>query len=102
VLSGSACVKAARKMLLKLTPDYNRDNGIYLDAGIAVLEKKIQFSDYIRPICLPLHPVDSLDFLAGDLVIFTGWGLDSVSNEVSEDLKTINMQVTINLLVINN
>ena len=82
-------------------PNYNRDNGIYFDAGIAVMEKKIDFSDYIRPICLPSHPVDSLDFLAGDLVVFTGWGLDSVTNDKAKEIKIINMKVTINPLLIS-
>ena len=30
-----------------------RDNRAYFDAGIAVADRRIEFTDYIRPICLP-------------------------------------------------
>jgi hypothetical protein len=41
----------------------------YYDVGIAIAEKPIEFSEFIRPICLPLKPVDDVDYLEGDLVI---------------------------------
>ena len=40
----------------------------YYDVGIAIAQTPIQFSDYIRPICLPTKPVDDVDYLEGDLV----------------------------------
>ena len=30
-----------------------RDNRVYFDVGIAIADKRIEFTDYIRPICLP-------------------------------------------------
>ena len=40
----------------------------YYDVGIAIAQTPIEFSDYIRPICLPTKPVDDVDYLEGDLV----------------------------------
>ena len=40
----------------------------YFDVGIAITDKPIEFNEYIRPICLPLKPVDDVDYLEGDLV----------------------------------
>jgi len=40
----------------------------YFDVGIAIADRVVEFTDFIRPICLPMRPVDDTDYLAGDLV----------------------------------
>ncbi len=46
----------------------------YFDAAIAFSDKLIEFTEYVRPICLPMTPVDDEDYLAGDFVTLSGWG----------------------------
>jgi hypothetical protein len=75
-------------------PNYNRDNGGYFDVGIAIAEREIKFSDYIRPICLPTEPIDQLDYLTGDLVTLTGFGKESISDQLANELKFINLKVS--------
>jgi len=48
---------------------------VYYDVGLAVADRRIEFTDYIRPICLPFTP-DDPDELANDLTTLTGWGRD--------------------------
>ena len=81
-------------------PDYNSDNGIYFDAGIAIAESEIKFSNYIRPICLPTKPVDMLDYLTGDLVTLTGFGLYSTTSSAAQELKFINLKVIMSLIIV--
>jgi hypothetical protein len=33
---------------------------IYFDAGLAIAESQLDFTDYVRPICLPTQPVDKV------------------------------------------
>jgi hypothetical protein len=47
----------------------------YYDVGFAIADKPIQFNEFIRPICLPVRPVDDVDYLEGDLV--RGRGFES-------------------------
>ncbi len=37
----------------------------YFDVGVAVADRIIEFSDFIRPICLPMRPIDDIDFRVG-------------------------------------
>jgi hypothetical protein len=73
-------------------PDYD-DDFVYFDAGIAIAERKVEFSDYIRPICLPVKPVDALDYLTGEIVTLTGFGLDSTTNTLVKTIKFIDLKV---------
>ncbi len=47
----------------------------YFDVGIAVADRHIEFTEYVRPVCLPMSPVDDSDYLADDFVTLAGWGL---------------------------
>ena len=47
----------------------------YFDVGIAYSKKNIHFNSYIRPVCLPMTPVDDDDYLEGDFVTLSGWGV---------------------------
>ena len=38
----------------------------YYDVGVALADYHIEFTEYVRPICLPMMPVDDEDFLADD------------------------------------
>ncbi len=80
--------------------DYKSQNGVYFDAGIAIAERKVEFSDYIRPICLPVKPVDSLDYLTGDFVTLTGFGIDSRTDVLAQELKFIDLKVVMKLFKI--
>ena len=44
----------------------------YYDAAIAVVDRVIEFTDYVRPVCLPMTPVDDEDAAADDLVTLAG------------------------------
>lgn len=72
--------------------DYS-DDYIYFDAGLAIAESQLDFTNYVRPICLPTHPVDKLDYLTGDLVTLTGYGKISTTDVLATELKFINLRV---------
>ncbi len=78
-----------------MTTDYNSQKGLYFDAGLAIVAKEFEFSNYIRPICLPTQPVDTLDYLTGDLVTLTGYGTYSTTNLLATELKFINLKVNL-------
>ena len=44
----------------------------YFDVAIAVADQIIEYSDYVRPICLPTTPVDNGDAFADDYGILAG------------------------------
>jgi hypothetical protein len=71
----------------------------YFDVGFAIAKTPIKFSDYVIPICLPMKPVDDVDYLEGDLVTLAGWGVfydkKNNLNTNSKDLKLINLRVSI-------
>ncbi len=75
-------------------PDYDWQNGVYFDAGIAIAERKVEFSDYIRPICLPVKPVDALNYLTGEIVTLTGFGKYARKDLLAKELKFIDLQAT--------
>ncbi len=73
----------------------------YYDVGLARTERRIDFTDYIRPVCLPSRPVDDPDFLTDDLVILSGWGLDpennnTASSKISVESIRVNSQARCN------
>ena len=77
-------------------PQY-RQRRAYFDAGIAVADRHIEFTDYVRPICLPMRPVDDEDYLADDFVTLAGWGqkLDETTNpyKLADKLKLHTLHV---------
>ena len=46
----------------------------YFDVGLAITIVPVEYTAYIRPVCLPTKPVDDDDDLEGDLVTLSGWG----------------------------
>ena len=56
---------------LMIHPDY-RSGRIYYDVGLAVAERRIEYTDFIRPLCLPFKPIDDEDAWSDDLVILAG------------------------------
>ena len=56
-------------------PNYNEAT-VAFDFSLLVLKEKLQFSHYVRPICLPvLSYAMSQDQFADKLVTVSGWGL---------------------------
>ncbi len=49
----------------------------YFDVGLLRLPRKITFSDFVLPVCLPTTSVTHLDEYKNDLVTLTGWGQQS-------------------------
>eukprot|EP00095_Tigriopus_kingsejongensis_P000444 maker-scaffold492_size156171-snap-gene-0.17 protein:Tk00444 transcript:maker-scaffold492_size156171-snap-gene-0.17-mRNA-1 annotation:"AT19278p" len=72
-------------------PKY-RSGRAYFDVGLATVGKKIEFTDYILPICLPFLPVDDEDDLANDFVILSGWGYNE-ENQLTNQLSVENLAV---------
>ena len=71
--------------------------GLYFDVGVVVTKTPIQFNNFVRPVCLPALPADTLDFLTGHLVTMAGWGLYHVDrgNRVpSKSLKFFSLKVS--------
>lgn len=54
-------------------PLYEKDI-VYFDAGVVIGKTPIIYSTTMRPICLPVFPVDSEDYLPGHEVTMTGFG----------------------------
>ena len=44
----------------------------YYDAAVAVADQLIEYTEYVRPVCLPMTPVDDDDAFADDLVTLAG------------------------------
>ena len=51
------------------------DSRAYYDVAIAVANIPIDFTDFIRPINMPLQPIDDENAFAEDSVTLSGWGL---------------------------
>ena len=56
----------------------------YYDVAIAVANIPIDFTDYIRPISMPLQPIDDENAFEGQSVTLSGWGLDVGEQQYSQ------------------
>ena len=78
-------------------PKYSSQGGSYFDAGILTISEPVSVNEFIRYLCLPVRPVDTDNYLAGDLVTLTGWGIEQLDNgkqsKYTKDLKFINLKV---------
>ena len=77
-------------------PNYLSSSEIYFDVGILTLSEPVEINEYVRFICLPVRPVDAENYLTGDLVTLTGWGMQQVSKleqTKTTALKFINLKV---------
>ncbi|XP_075145131.1 serine protease 7 [Haematobia irritans] len=69
-------------------PEYDvRNNNKYHDIALIRLDQEVQYSDFIRPICLPL-PETRMDITPGELLIVAGWGrtLEARQSNVKKQL----------------
>ncbi len=41
---------------------------MYFDVAIVEVDRRVEYTDHIRPVCLPFMPIDDKDYLADDLV----------------------------------
>ena len=71
-------------------PKYKQPS-LYYDIGIAVAQRIIEFTNTIRPICLPFQPNDDSDHEEGYFVDIPGWG--NRINEQNGDIKVLNLKV---------
>ena len=46
---------------------------LHYDVGIAIASKDIEFTNYIRPLCLPFLPVDNENQFNKEPIIMIGW-----------------------------
>ena len=53
----------------------------YFDVGLAITFIAVEYTAYIRPVCLPTKPVDDDDDLEGDLVTLSGWGKQYIKDK---------------------
>ena len=72
-------------------PDYKAGRAYY-DVGLVKVRKKIEFTDFVLPICLPFQPVDDEDDLADNFVSLSGWGFNN-DNTLTNRLSLENLQV---------
>ena len=64
-------------------PKYGQ-GGAYYDVAVAEADRIIEFTEYVRPVCLPMTPVDDEDALADDLVTL---GNNIISNTSMMDVR---------------
>ena len=90
-------VGAVRKITdYYIHPEFTRT---YFDVGIAVANRIIEFTDFIRPINLPMRPIDdeNEDAFAGEFVNLAGWSstYDPVENKhkIKSTLRLVNLEV---------
>ena len=56
--------------------------------GLVKADRRIEFTDYVLPICLPFRPIDDIDALENDFVNLAGWGVNpqgEITNQVQGD-----------------
>ncbi|XP_046448092.1 brachyurin-like isoform X2 [Daphnia pulex] len=75
-------------------PDWD-SNTLQGDIGLIRLPQSIDFSDYVRPICLD-SPSESLNDYVGETVVLTGWGLYSDGGGTSSVLRKTSAEVITN------
>ena len=80
---------------INVHPDFNKHFGAaYNDVAILKLKKGVEFTNNIRPICLPEAPSDEPDHLAAKSVSVSGWDkTDNLDPRPSDTLKTAHIQV---------
>ena len=64
----------SRKIIKRLNHPKYAFPSSYYDVAIIEMDKPVTFTNYVRPICLPVNHVDDVDNRADDFVTLTGWG----------------------------
>jgi hypothetical protein len=70
---------------------------LHYDVGIALASKTIEFTDYIRPVCLPYLPIDNDNRFKEEAALLVGWqeDLEEVKeNPPTPKLKLQNLKVS--------
>ena len=68
-------------------PKFQQDAKRYhYDVGIAVVDRHIEFNENVRPICLPMNPIDDDDFLADQVVFLAQAVLPLLTERLSNTL----------------
>ena len=64
-----------------ITHPVHRRHQSYFDVGVLVLERRVNFTDFILPVCTVwVVPMETPDHLAGKLVTLTGWWRRRMNN----------------------
>lgn len=86
-------MKASQVEQLVIHSDYmSKDNSFDADIAIAILQERVEFTEYIRPICL-WEGSDSLSNILGQFGTVIGWGKDGHGNIVARTPMRIRSQV---------
>ena len=78
---GTADMSDASKGLLRNIVEFRQhpkyiSTRAYFDVAIAVANIPIDFTDFIRPVSLPMQPIDDENAFEDELVTLSGWGLE--------------------------
>ncbi len=72
-------------------PNYDTVRSYY---DVAIFETaSVEFSERIRPICLPGIPSNDIHKYDNDHVELTGWGKKNLHSDVSEKLKRVSLKI---------
>uniref|UniRef100_A0A182R026 CLIP domain-containing serine protease n=1 Tax=Anopheles farauti TaxID=69004 RepID=A0A182R026_9DIPT len=90
------CADPVRDVLIEdqiVHPDYYKENGAdYNDIALLQLAEKVEFTEFVRPICLPLTPQTRAVNHTGKYVSVAGWGQTETS---SSSTKKLHLQVPV-------
>lgn len=89
-----------RREVIKYTihPDYQlrRDDesagGADSDLAVLTLNKRVEYTDMIRPICLWSGPI-KLDYVVGETGVVVGWGRDENGKSFLEEPRHVSSPI---------
>lgn len=87
--NGNAVLRDAKKVTVH--PDYEQNTGIY-DVAIITLNKPVEFTKLVRPICL-WDENDTLENIVSKKGTVAGWGKDETGEDFVEMPKKVELPV---------
>ena len=83
-------------------PKYEFPHSYYDIVIYEIPDPGVQFSTYVRPVCLPRYPVSFVDHRMRDLVTLTGWGKPSKKAvDIDGMLRQVPIKIYSSRLVLN-
>uniref|UniRef100_A0A3F2YTX9 CLIP domain-containing serine protease n=1 Tax=Anopheles christyi TaxID=43041 RepID=A0A3F2YTX9_9DIPT len=84
------CADPVRDVLISayvVHPEYYKQNGAdYNDIALLQLSETVEFTDFVRPICLPVSPASRVANLTGKYATVAGWGQTENSTSSTKKL----------------